>query len=96
MIIFLLIIFCCVLIGLNIAAIIVIKNQLHKINTYEEWILEFKSNVMYTLDLLKTIDKDGVFSSRVNDKGAFESDDQVGIVFHEILDVVEKLNQRTK
>jgi hypothetical protein len=45
---------------------------------------------------MRDIDKSVVFSSRLNEQGAFESDDQVGGVFKELLELVEKLNHRTQ
>lgn len=83
-------------ISLNIALFILIRNQLFKIRTYEGWIVEFKSDLIETLKIMKDIDKSGTFSSRINDQGIFESDDQVGQIFKELLDLIEKLNQRTQ
>jgi hypothetical protein len=40
------------------------------------------------------IDKVGTFATSMNDKGTFESDDQVGQVFKDLIELVEKLNQR--
>jgi len=37
-----------------------------------------------------------VFATVLNDKGAFESDDQVGQIFKELLEIIEKLNSRTQ
>ena len=82
--------------GLLITAYIIIKRLLAKIDTYEEWILDFKTDVIQTLERMRDIDKSVVFSSRLNEKGAFESDDQVGGVFKDLLALVEKLNQRTQ
>ena len=64
--------------GLLITAYIIIKRLLAKIDTYEEWILDFKTDVIQTLERMRDIDKSVVFSDRLNEKGAFESDDQVG------------------
>lgn len=63
---------------------------------YERWIVEFKLDVVNTLEEMRDIDKQGVFSTRINDKGLFESDDQVGGIFKDIMDLIEKLNQRTQ
>ena len=82
--------------GLLITAYIIIKRLLAKIDTYEEWILDFKTDVIQTLERMRDIDKSVVFSSKLNEQGAFESDDQVGGVFKDLLELVEKLNQRTQ
>lgn len=82
--------------ALLLVAFMIIKRLLTRVETYEEWILDFKTDVMNTLEEMRDIDKTAVFSSKLSDKGAFESDDIVGGVFKELLDLVEKLNQRTQ
>jgi hypothetical protein len=96
MITFLLIVILVISLGLNIAAYILIRNLLKKQEIYEQWILEFKTAVNTTLDLMRQIDKQGVFATSVNEKGIFESDDQVGEVFKRITALIEKLNERTQ
>ena len=92
----LLIIFLIISLGLNVAAYIIIKRQLSKIETYEDWILEFKNELVTTLTNMRAIDKQGTFATSMNTEGTFESDDQVGQVFKELLDLIEKLNNRTE
>lgn len=82
--------------GLNVTTFIIIRNLLKKTGVYEQWILEFKQDVVDTLSIMQSIDKQGTFATSVNDKGNFESDDHVGQVFKELLDLIEKLNQRTQ
>ena len=60
------------------------------------WILDIKTDVINTLEKMREVDKSGVLSSRLNDQGVFESDDQVGGVFKDLLEIIEKLNQRTQ
>jgi len=96
MITFLLITGLIISLGLNIATFILIRNLLKKISIYEQWILEFKQDVIDTLSIMRAIDKQGVFATSVNEKGVFESDDQVGQLFKEITDLIEKLNDRTQ
>jgi hypothetical protein len=96
MIIFLLIIGLIVLLGLDAAAFILIQRLLGKISTYETWILEFKQDVINTLAWMRAIDIRGDFAARLNDEGVFESDDQVGQTFKELLDLIEKLNKRAE
>lgn len=96
MIVFLLI--TCLIVSLiaNIATVILIKNLLTKINTYESWILEFKQDVSATLVDMRAIDSSGTFKSSFNSSGQgnFESDDQVGTIFKELLNLIEKLDDK--
>jgi hypothetical protein len=79
-----------------IFTIVIIKIQYNKVKVYENWILEFKGDVELTLENLRSIDKRGTFATSMNEKGTFESDDEVGIIFKEMETIVEKLNQRTQ
>ena len=105
MITFLLITGLVISLGLCTASVILIKNLLQKIRTYEAWIrkyeawiLDCKTDVEKTLADMRALDKGATFKSSFTsaDRGEFESDDQVGIVFKELLDLIEKLNQRTQ
>ncbi len=105
MITFLLILGLVISLGLCTAEFILIKILLRKISTYETWvrkyetwILDCKADVIKTLEDMRALDKDTTFKSSFESsgQGAFESDDQVGIVFKELLDLIEKLNQRTQ
>lgn len=60
--------------------------NLDKIETYQNWILEFKKDLSTTYVKLKDLD----------DKQMFEKDDDVGFVFSEILKLIEKLKERTE
>lgn len=82
--------------GFLITAYIIIKRLLTKIDTYEAWVMDFKTDVIQTLEQMREIDKSVVFASKLNEEGAFESDDQVGGVFKDLLALIEKLNQRTQ
>jgi hypothetical protein len=92
----LLIVISVISLGLNVSAYILIRNLLKKQEIYEQWILEFKTAVNTTLADMRQIDKQGVFATSVNEKGIFESDDQVGEVFKQITALIEKLNERTQ
>lgn len=96
MITFLLITGLVISLGLNAAAFILVRNALRKTRIYEEWIMDFKTDVINTLENMRAIDKQGTFATSLNDKGVFESDDQVGGIFKEILGLIEKLNERTQ
>ena len=80
--------------GLNVAAFILVRTLLAKISVYEKWIVDFKEDLSETVELMRDIDKQGVFATSVGPKGVFESDDQVGQIFKDLLDLVEKLNER--
>lgn len=94
MITIVLIIFLIISLGLNVATCIIIKRLFSKIQIYENWILEFKNNLIDTLETMRSIDRQGTFATSVNAEGTFESDDQVGQIFKDLLDLIEKLNNR--
>jgi hypothetical protein len=96
MIIFLLILLLIISFAINVLTIIIIRNLLIRTGIYEKWILECKQDVINTLNAMQAIDKQGVFSTSMNDKGMFESDDQVGQIFKELIVLIEKLDQRTQ
>ncbi len=72
---------------LNIVLGLGIRNLLKQNEELEDTLLEttaeIKMKVTVALDALKNADL----------KGSFESDDEVGVVFKEIKDVVENLNE---
>ena len=94
MITFLLIAGLIISLGFNVAAFLLIRILLKKIHIYEQWILEFKQNVTYTITSMREVDKQGTFATSLNDKGTFESDDQVGQIFKELLDLIEQLDSK--
>ncbi len=96
MITFLLITGLIISLGLNVATFILIRILLNKIRTYEQWVIEFKQHVSGTLEEMRKLDSDATFKSSFDStgKGVFESDDQVGQVFKELLDLIEKLDSR--
>lgn len=73
---------------------VIIKRLLNKIELYERWIIEFKEDLNFTVEKMREIDRSAIFSSKFNEKGLFESDDQVGEIFKELIDLIEKLNRR--
>ena len=77
----------------NVFLIKSLRIQLNKIQTYQTWILDFKENVEETLSRMRAIDLKGTFAASLNDKGVFESDDEVGGTFKEMEILIEKLNQ---
>lgn len=80
--------------GLNAATFILIRILLKKIGIYEQWIVDFKDRVAMVLASMRNIDKQGILATSVNDKGLFESDDQVGHIFKDLEDLVRELNER--
>ena len=56
------------------------------INVLEEWIKDFRADVFKTAAHIKLLD----------DKQMFEKDDEVGIVFRDMMDLIQKLNERTQ
>ena len=60
-------------------------NLLRKLEIYEDWIGELKSDLATTIDNMKNIDE----------IGAFEADDETGEVFKSLLSLVNGLNRYT-
>jgi hypothetical protein len=60
--------------------------QLQKAELYESWIEEFKQDMMQTFAYIKLID----------DRNIFSKDDEVGVVFQDMVNVIGKLNERTQ
>jgi hypothetical protein len=63
-----------------------LDRNFERIDTLEQWIIEFKNDVDVTYRKLKDVD----------DKQMFQKDDDVGFVFSEIIKLIEKLNKRTE
>ena len=61
-------------------------NLLQKIEIYEAWVDEFKSEVDQMYTRLKEVD----------DKNLFEKDDDVGFVFSEVLRISKEFNDKVK
>jgi|TARA_R110001592_G_scaffold63148_2_gene193359 hypothetical protein len=64
----------------------VIFNLTKKVERLESWIEDYAQRVIDTQETLKQID----------DKGNFEADDEVGIVFQSIKATVDELNEITE
>ena len=64
----------------------VIFNLTIKVERLENWVEDYAQRVIDTQQVLKEID----------DKGNFEADDEVGIVFQSIKSTVDELNQITE
>mgnify|MGYP000863217436 CR=1 FL=1 len=79
---------------LNITTIILIKRLLIRIKAYEDWVTDLQSELISTIEKMREIDKQGVFATSMNSQGMFECDDQVGVIFKELLSVVEKINDK--
>ena len=56
------------------------------ISLLQKWIEEFKVDVLKTFAHMKLLD----------DKQMFEKDDDVGIVFRDMMELIQKLNERTQ
>ena len=52
----------------------------------QKWVEEFKVDVLKTFAHMKLLD----------DKQMFEKDDDVGIVFRDMMELIQKLNERTQ
>ena len=61
-------------------------NMIKKIETYEEWLDFFRSEVDDVYTRMKAVD----------DKNLFEKDDDVGFVFTELVRISKEFNERIK
>ena len=64
----------------------VIWNLTEKTERLEDWIEEYAERIIKTQETLNQID----------DKGNFEADDEVGVIFQAIKETVDELNQITE
>ncbi len=69
-----------------VAGYIIIGIKDDKIQTYENWILQFDTDIKQTYKQLKDID----------DKNIFSRDDDVGFAFSRILSIIEKLKDKSQ
>ena len=60
------------------------KRAFSQIDILEEWLIEFKLLINNTYKKLKNIDE----------RGMFEKDDDVGIVFKNIIEIIDLTNKR--
>jgi hypothetical protein len=75
---------CGILSIISTALLILVLIGQNKIDTYERWIVEFRDDVTDVYTQLKKIDEQNVF----------ERDDEVGVVFLDIVTLISKLNTR--
>lgn len=71
---------------LLVACYIALNINLEKIQTYENWIVEFNKDVQDTYVKLKEVDSMNMFSR----------DDDVGFAFTRMIDIIEKLKDKIK
>tara|TARA_Y100000385_G_scaffold252824_1_gene276555 strand:- start:51 stop:305 length:255 start_codon:yes stop_codon:yes gene_type:complete len=64
----------------------VIFNLMRKSERLESWIEEYAQRILDTQQVLKEIDQ----------KGNFEADDEVGVIFESIKETIDELNQITE
>ncbi len=81
-----LIIVCISFAVINFFLIKALKVQLNKVKTYQEWILDFKTQVENVYLEMKEIDNKNIFSR----------DDEVGIAFSDLLELTKTLNEKVE
>lgn len=68
----------------NIFLLIALKRAFYQQDILESWIVEFRTLINNAYNKLKNIDN----------RGIFEKDDEVGILFKEIVSIIELTNKR--
>jgi len=71
---------------LNIFLLICIKKTFNQIDLLEEWVIDFKNLINNTYNKLKEIDE----------RGMFEKDDDVGIIYEDIKSIVKSANDKVQ
>lgn len=69
---------------LNIFLVVSLKKTFNQIDLLESWLIDFKILVKNTYNKLKSID----------DRGIFVKDDDVGVLFTDLLNIIELTNKR--
>ncbi len=69
---------------INIFLLVSLKRAFNQIDILEEWLVEFKLLIDNTYKKLKNIDE----------RGMFEKDDDVGIIFKNIIEIINLTNKR--
>lgn len=69
---------------INVFLIISLKRAFFQIDELENWLIEFKKLVNITYNKLKNVDE----------RGMFEKDDDVGLTFKDILNIIKLTNER--
>lgn len=71
---------------LIILLFLISRAQYKRAQKYEKMIVDFGNNAYKTYELMKEID----------DKQWFEKDDEVGVLFSQIVEVIEDFNKKTQ
>jgi hypothetical protein len=69
---------------LNIFLVISLKKTFNQIDLLENWLVDFKVLIKNTYNKLKSIDN----------RGIFEKDDDVGVLFTDLLNIIKLTNTR--
>ena len=81
-----LIILLCLSVALNVVFFLVARAQYIKSNKYEQMVVEFGEDAMQTYVRMKNID----------DRQMFEKDDDVGVIFQDMVNIIERFNEKTQ
>lgn len=64
----------------------IVFNLTRKVERLETWVEDYAQRIQDTQDILKEIDQ----------KGTFQADDEIGVVFQSIKETVDELNEITE
>lgn len=68
----------------NVFLVVSLKKAFNQIDILEDWLVDFRFLIKNTYNKLKSID----------DKGIFEKDDEVGVLFTDLLEIIKLTNKR--
>jgi len=77
-----------IIISLSILLVIcicIIWNLLRKVESVEE---AYRELSISNITIVETVQKTLIEMQKIDDKGAFQSDDEVGVIFKQLLDVL--------
>ena len=70
---------------LLVVCICIIWNLLRKVESVEE---AYRELSISNITIVETVQKTLIEMQKIDDKGAFQSDDEVGVIFKQLLDVL--------
>ena len=80
-------------IGITIAVVLIARAQYHRAKKLETMLDEY--DVVFT-EFSKDVQMTYQHIKRIDDKQMFEKDDEVGVVFQDMVDIIASFNEKTQ